>query len=122
MIPEFIGRVPVLATLDELDKAALVEILTAPRNALVKQYQKLLEMENVQLTFTESALSAVATEAIDRKTGARGLRAIIEEIMLDVMYDLPSQSNVKECVISEETVTQSKQPLLVYGSESDWGA
>jgi ATP-dependent Clp protease ATP-binding subunit ClpX len=112
----------VLATLDELDKAALVEILTAPRNALVKQYQKLLEMENVQLTFTESALSAVATEAIDRKTGARGLRAIIEEIMLDVMYDLPSQSNVKECVISEETVTQSKQPLLVYGSESDWGA
>ncbi len=122
MIPEFIGRVPVLATLDELDEETLVAILTRPRNALAKQYQKLFEMENVQLTFTEGALQAVAAEAIARKTGARGLRAILEEIMLDVMYDLPSKTNVKECVISEETVTQGKPPMLVYEAESDWSA
>jgi len=122
MIPEFIGRVPVLATLDELDEDALVAILIRPRNALVKQYQKLFEMENVQLTFTETSLRAVAREAITRKTGARGLRAIIEEIMLDVMYDLPSKTNVKECVISEETVVGNKPPMLVYEAESDWSA
>ncbi len=122
MIPEFIGRVPVLATLDELDQPALMAILVEPRNALVKQYQKLFEMEGVQLTFTDGALQSVASEAIRRKTGARGLRAIIEETMLDVMYDLPSKTNVKECVISEEAVTQGKPPMLVYEAESDWSA
>ncbi len=118
MIPEFIGRVPVVATLNELDEAALVEILVRPRNALVKQYQKLFEMENVQLKFTDDSLTAIAREAIQRKTGARGLRAIMEEIMLDVMYDLPSKSNIRECVISEEVVARSKPPILVYESEA----
>ncbi len=118
MIPEFIGRVPVVATLNELDEAALIEILVKPRNALVKQYQKLFEMENVQLKFTDDSLMAIAREAIQRKTGARGLRAIMEEIMLDVMYDLPSKSNIKECVISEEVVARSKPPILVYESEA----
>ena len=95
MIPEFIGRVPVIASLGELDEAALVDILTKPRNALIKQYQKLFEMEGVTLKFTDDSLEAVAREAIRRKTGARGLRAILEEIMLDVMYDLPSKENVR---------------------------
>ncbi len=118
MIPEFIGRVPVVATLSELDEEALVEILVKPRNALVKQYQKLFEMENVQLKFTDDSLKAIAAEAIERKTGARGLRAIMEEIMLDVMYDLPSKANIKECVISEEVVARKKPPILVYEREA----
>ena len=117
MIPEFIGRVPVIATLEELDEAALIQILVTPRNALVKQYQKLFEMENVQLNFTDGALASIATEAVDRKTGARGLRAILEEIMLDVMYDLPSKTHVKECVISEEVVAQRESPMLVYETD-----
>ncbi|MCB9794729.1 MAG: ATP-dependent Clp protease ATP-binding subunit ClpX [Alphaproteobacteria bacterium] len=114
MIPEFVGRVPVLATLRELDEEALVRILTEPRNALVKQYAKLFEMEGVELTFTEGALLAIAKQALDRNTGARGLRAIMEEIMLDVMYDIPSKTNIRECVISEEVVTGNKPPMLVY--------
>ncbi|MEL6343910.1 MAG: ATP-dependent Clp protease ATP-binding subunit ClpX [Myxococcota bacterium] len=120
MIPEFVGRLPVLATLDDLDESALVAILTRPRNALIKQYQKLFEMENVQLKFTEAALSAVAREAIARKTGARGLRAILEECMLDVMYDLPSRDNIKECVISEDVVLRKKDPMLVYENQAEW--
>ena len=119
MIPEFIGRVPVIATLEELDEEALVDILVKPRNALIKQYQKLFEMEQVQLKFTDGSLSAVANEAISRKTGARGLRAILEEVMLDVMYDLPNKSNVKECVISEEVIEGKKPPMLVYESDSE---
>ncbi len=120
MIPEFIGRVPVLATLEELDEDVLVLILTQPRNSLVKQYKKLFEMEGVELKFTEDALRAIAKEALKRKTGARGLRSIMEEIMLDVMYDIPSKSNIKECVISDDVVTGNKPPVLVYERDADW--
>ena len=120
LIPEFIGRVPVVATLDELDETALVDILVRPKNALIKQYQKLFEMENVKLKFTDDSLIHIAREAIKRNAGARGLRAIIEEIMLDVMYDLPSKSNVKECIISEDVVLRKREPILVYESEAEW--
>ena len=119
LIPEFIGRVPVVATLRELDEEALVKILQEPRNALVKQYRKLFEFENVKLKFTDDALKAIAREAMDRKSGARGLRAILEKLMLDVMYEVPSVSNVKECIISEEAVLQKKMPLLVYEDEAE---
>lgn len=120
MIPEFIGRVPVIATLDELDESALVDILTKPKNALIKQYQRLFEMESVKLKFTEGSLKLIAQEALTRKAGARGLRAIIEDIMLDVMYDLPSKTNVKECIISEEVVLRKRDPILVYENEAEW--
>jgi ATP-dependent Clp protease ATP-binding subunit ClpX len=120
MIPEFVGRLPVCATLDELDADALVRVLTEPRNALVKQYQKLFEMEDVLLKFTDGAMLAIAKEAISRKTGARGLRAIMEEIMLDVMYELPSRDNIRECIISEEVVERKKDPILVYENEAEW--
>lgn len=114
MIPEFIGRLPVLATLKELDDQALVRILREPKNALVRQYQKLFELENVHLRFTEGALTAIAREALARKTGARGLRAIMENIMLDIMYDIPSQPNIKEVLISEEVVLRNVQPIVMY--------
>ena len=114
MIPEFIGRLPVLATLKELDDQALVRILREPKNALVRQYQKLFELENVHLRFTEGALTAIAQEALARKTGARGLRAIMENIMLDIMYDIPSQPNIKEVLISEEVVVRNAQPIVMY--------
>ena len=114
MIPEFVGRLPVLATLEELDEQSLVRILREPKNALVRQYQKLFDMENVHLRFTEGALTAIAREALKRKSGARGLRAIMENIMLDVMYDIPSQPNIKEVLISEEVVTRSAQPIVLY--------
>jgi ATP-dependent Clp protease ATP-binding subunit ClpX len=116
MIPEFIGRLPVVATLDDLNEETLIEILTRPRNAIVKQYQKLFEMEGVSLKLTDPAMRAIATEAIKRKTGARGLRAILEELMLDVMYDLPGKTNVRECVVTDEVVTQKKAPILVYSN------
>jgi ATP-dependent Clp protease ATP-binding subunit ClpX len=114
LIPEFIGRLPVIATLGELDEEALVRILTEPKNALVRQYQKLFDMENVHLKFTQGALRAISREALKRKSGARGLRAIMESIMVDLMYEIPSQPNIKEVLISEEVVTQKEQPLLVY--------
>ncbi len=120
MIPEFIGRVPVLATLEELDEDALVDILTKPRNALIKQYQTLFEMEGVDLKFTDDSLRAIASEALRRKTGARGLRSIMEEIMLDVMYDIPSKEGIKECVISDDVVAGSKPPVLVYEADAEW--
>jgi ATP-dependent Clp protease ATP-binding subunit ClpX len=119
LIPEFIGRIPVVATLDELTEDALVEILKRPRNALVKQYQKLFDFESVKLKFTDGALEAVAREAMERKSGARGLRAILENLMLDVMFDIPSSPNVKECIVSEDVVTHNKQPLLVYENEAE---
>jgi ATP-dependent Clp protease ATP-binding subunit ClpX len=121
LIPEFIGRVPVIATLDELDEDALMEILIEPKNALAKQYQKLFEMDNVKLKFTDGSLRLIAREALERKAGARGLRGILEEIMLNVMYDLPSQTNVKECIISEDVVLRTKEPILVYENEEKWG-
>lgn len=114
MIPEFIGRLPVLATLKELDDQALVRILREPKNALVRQYQKLFELENVHLRLTEGALTAIAREALVRKTGARGLRAIMENIMLEIMYDIPSQPNIKEVLISEEVVLRNAQPIVMY--------
>ncbi|EAT15105.1 ATP-dependent Clp protease ATP-binding subunit ClpX [Desulfuromonas acetoxidans] len=114
LIPEFIGRLPVIATLEELDEEALVLILKEPKNALVRQYQKLLDLEDVALKFTDGALVAVAKEAARRKTGARGLRSILEEVMLDIMYDIPSQDHVKEVVISEDVVVKKSAPLIVY--------
>ena len=115
LIPEFIGRLPVLATLEDLDIPALIEILTAPKNALVRQYQRLFQMEEVELTFHEDALKAIAEKAIERKTGARGLRSIMEAILLDTMYDLPSLEGVEEVVISEEVVKgKDVRPLYIY--------
>ena len=119
LIPEFIGRLPVIATLEELDEAALIEILTGPKNAIVKQYQKLFEMENVKLKFTDDSLKAVAQQALSRKLGARGLRSILEEVMLEVMYDIPSQQDIKEVVVSPETVTRGEQPLIVYEHKAE---
>ena len=121
LIPEFIGRVPVIATLDELDEESLMQIMIEPKNALAKQYQKLFEMDNVKLKFTDGSLRLIAREALERKAGARGLRGILEEIMLDVMYDLPSRTNVKECIISDDVVLRTKEPILVYENEEQWG-
>ncbi len=114
LIPEFLGRLPVIATLDELSADSLVRILTEPKNALIKQYKKLFAMENVNLRLTDSALSAIAEEALRRKSGARGLRAILESCMLDIMYDIPSIDNVKECVIGEDVVLNKEDPILLY--------
>ena len=114
LIPEFIGRLPVVATLEELDKDALVQILTEPKNALVKQYKKLFDMEDVNLKFTDGALLAIAEEALKRKTGARGLRSIIENSMLDIMYDIPSQDRVQEVVINEDVIYNQAAPIVVY--------
>jgi len=119
LIPEFVGRLPVLATLHELDEESLVRILKEPRNALVKQYQKLFEFEKVNLKFTEGALVAVARQALNRKSGARGLRAILENAMLDIMYELPSLKNVRECVVSEEVVLNAEQPILLYEKQAE---
>lgn len=113
-IPEFIGRLPMLASLTELDEEALVQILTEPKNALTKQYQKLFEMEEVRLRFTDGALVSIAKEALKRNTGARGLRAILEGAMLDIMYEIPSQNTVREVVISEDVIYRKERPLLVY--------
>ncbi len=114
LIPEFLGRLPVIATLDELNEDSLIRILTEPKNSLVKQFKKLFEIEGVNLRFTDAALSAIAKEAIKRKSGARGLRAILENCMLDVMYDIPSIENVKECVIGDEVVLKGEKPILLY--------
>ncbi|MGE7091065.1 ATP-dependent protease ATP-binding subunit ClpX [Lysinibacillus sp. NPDC048646] len=124
LIPEFIGRLPVLASLEQLNEAALVEILTEPKNALAKQYQKMLELDGVELEFDEGALSEIAKEAIERKTGARGLRSIIESTMLEVMYELPSRDDVKKCIITAKTITDKEKPklLLEDGTELDEGS
>jgi len=119
LIPEFVGRLPVIATLHDLDDKALMEILTAPKNALVKQYQKLFEIEGVKLKFTPGALEAVAREALRRNTGARGLRAILEKAMLDIMYEVPSEAGIKEVVVSEEVVLTGEKPLVVYENEAE---
>ncbi len=117
LIPEFVGRLPVVATLEDLDESALVEILKTPKNALVKQYQKLFEMEGVKLTFPEEALSAIARKAIARNTGARGLRSIMEDILLDSMFEVPSQKGIEEIVINREVVEGTAKPLLIYAEK-----
>ena len=117
MIPEFIGRLPVIATLNDLNEDDLVTILTAPKNALVKQYQKMFEMEKVKLTFSKEALRAIAREAMRRHSGARGLRAIMEDAMLDIMYDVPYREGIKECRISDSVVLKREQPQLVFEKE-----
>jgi len=119
LIPEFVGRLPVIATLEDLDEEALVEILTKPKNALVKQFQKLFEMEDVQLTFSDDAMESIAKKAIKRKTGARGLRSILEDILLDPMFDLPGYDSVEEVVINHEVVEGRLQPLLIYGDKAE---
>ena len=119
LIPEFIGRLPVVATLEELDEEALIAILTQPKNALVKQYQKLFEFEDVALQFTEGALAAVARKALVQKSGARGLRAILEHAMLDLMYELPSRDDVEECVVGEEVIEQGAEPVLGLKREAE---
>ncbi|MGD9637900.1 MAG: ATP-dependent Clp protease ATP-binding subunit ClpX [Alphaproteobacteria bacterium] len=117
LIPETIGRLPIIATLDDLDEAALIEILTQPKNALVKQYQSLFNMEDVELNFTEDALTEVAKKTIKRKTGARGLRSILEGILLDTMYTLPSEENVREIVINKDVVDGKVAPILIYSEQ-----
>src|SRR5271157_2554979 len=119
LIPEFIGRLPVIATLDELDEFALIRILVEPKDAIIKQYKKLFALENVVLKFTDGALRAVAKLSMERKSGARGLRSILENTMLEVMYDIPSQNNIKECVISEEVVLKKEKPILIYETKSE---
>ena len=114
LIPEFLGRLPVIATLGELNAAALIRILKEPKNALVKQFKKLMEIEGVNLRLTDSALTAIAEQAMKRKSGARGLRAIMEKCMIDVMYEIPSMENVKECVIGEDTVINQEDPILLF--------
>lgn len=118
LIPEFVGRIPVISALDELEEEDLVHILTAPKNALVKQYQKLFELDNVRLRFTQNALKAIAKQAMQRKTGARGLRSVMESIMLDIMYRLPSMQGVKECVINKAVVEKKAEPLLFYQQQA----
>jgi len=120
LIPEFIGRIPILTTLNNLSEDALVRILTEPKNALVKQYKKLFEVEGVELKFQEEAYRAIARDAIKRKSGARGLRAILESVMLDIMYDIPSTPGITECVIEESVITKGTEPLLVYENKAGY--
>src|SRR6187397_2565090 len=118
LIPEFIGRLPIIASIEELDEHALIRVLTEPKNALIKQYKKLFDYEKVRLTFTEGSLKAIAQKALKRETGARGLRSILEELMLDVMFELPSQRSIKECVINEDVVAELQKPIMVYEKAS----
>lgn len=118
-IPEFIGRCPVLATLDDLDEKALIEILTRPKNAIVKQYQRLFEFEKAKLEFTPQALEAVAREAVRRKSGARGLRAILEGIMMDVMYEVPQHGSISEIMVNEDVILKGARPSVVHSVEKD---
>ena len=117
MIPEFMGRLPILVSCDELDTDALTKVLWQPKNALAKQYQRLFELEGVKLSFTDEALRAIAEEAKRRKSGARGLRAIVEEVMLDVMYEIPSMTGVKECVVTRDVVVKRERPELIRDSK-----
>jgi len=117
LIPEFVGRLPVIATMDELEEADLIRILREPKNALIKQYEKLFEYDHIRLRFTEGAVTAIAKEAVKRKSGARGLRSVMEEAMLEVMYELPSQENVRECVISEQVIMNGDYPVVLYENE-----
>jgi ATP-dependent Clp protease ATP-binding subunit ClpX len=122
LIPEFVGRLPVVATLDDLDEKSLIEILTRPKNALVKQYQLLFEMENVKLSFTDDALAAISRKAMDRKTGARGLRSILEDVLLNTMFELPGMDAVEEVVVNEEVIEGEAKPLYIYSDRAEAGA
>ena len=113
MIPEFIGRLPIIATLKELDRKALIKITTEPKNALVKQYKKLLEMDGVELEFEQEALEAIVDKAIERKTGARGLRSIIESVMRDIMFDIPSNEKIEKCIINKDTILNNSKPQII---------
>ncbi|NOQ36209.1 MAG: ATP-dependent Clp protease ATP-binding subunit ClpX, partial [Methylococcaceae bacterium] len=117
LIPEFVGRLPVIATLEELDEDALIQILTEPKNALIKQYQHLFEMEGAELEFRPESLRAIARKAMDRKTGARGLRTIVENVLLDTMYELPSADNITKVVLDEGAIVGDNNPLFVYENE-----
>jgi ATP-dependent Clp protease ATP-binding subunit ClpX len=119
LIPEFIGRIPVVATLTELSEEALIEILTKPKNALAKQYQRLFDFEKVKLKFTQGALVAIAKEAMRRKSGARGLRAILEHTMLDIMFEIPSTTGIREVIVNEDVFTKKEQPLVVYEKKAE---
>jgi ATP-dependent Clp protease ATP-binding subunit ClpX len=119
LIPEFIGRLPVIATLDELDANDLIRILVEPKDAIIKQYKKLFALENVNLKFTDGALKAVANLSMERKSGARGLRSILENTMLEIMYDIPSRNDIKECVINEDVVLKKEKPILIYETKSE---
>ena len=121
LIPEFIGRVPIIATLDELDESDLVKVLTEPHNALLKQYQQLFHLSDVILNFTEGAMNEIAKQAILKKTGARGLRSIIEEAMLDTMFEIPGKSDVKEVLVSEKVISNGESPLIVYENTANVG-
>ncbi|MPM81612.1 ATP-dependent Clp protease ATP-binding subunit ClpX [bioreactor metagenome] len=117
LIPEFVGRMPIIVTLHQLDEAALMDILTKPKNALTRQYKYLFELDGVELTFDEDALVAVAHKAIERKTGARGLRAILEDVMLEIMFDIPSRSDIKRCEITKDAIEKKSPPHLIYREE-----
>jgi ATP-dependent Clp protease ATP-binding subunit ClpX len=119
LIPEFIGRLPVISTLNELSEEALVDILVKPKNALIKQYKRLFEMDGVNLKFTPEALTSIARQALKHKAGARGLRAILESAMLDIMYEIPSQPNIKEVVISEEVILRKEKPLMLMHKQAE---
>ena len=119
LIPEFVGRLPIIATLRELDKDALVDIVTKPKNALVKQYQKLFKLDNVELEFEKHALEKIVDKAIERKTGARGLRSIIEEIMRDVMFEIPSNPKIEKCIITGETVENGEAPKIIINNNRE---
>ena len=119
MIPEFIGRLPIIATLKDLDKEALIKILVEPKNSLVKQYQKLFEIDGVELVFEQEALEAIVDKAIERKTGARGLRSIIEEIMRDIMFEIPSNPNIEKCIITKATVSDNAEPEIVINENKE---
>ena len=122
LIPEFVGRLPVLATLEELDEQQLVKILTEPKNALIKQYKRLFEMEGCEIEFRDDALSAIAGKAMERKTGARGLRSILEHELLETMYDMPSTDNLAKVVVDEGVILGDSEPLLIYDSEKKLAA
>ena len=119
LIPELVGRLPVIATMEELVEEDLIRILREPKNALIKQYQRLFELEGIKLSFTEGAVTAIAQKALKRKSGARGLRSVLEAAMLDVMYELPSKENVEECVISEQVINDGEYPVILYGKAAD---
>jgi len=119
LIPEFVGRLPIMATLDELGESALVRILNEPKNAIIKQYQRLFSFDNVKLKFTDEACTAIAREAVRRKTGARGLRAILEDVMLEVMYEIPSREGVKECLVTEDVIIKREKPLLLFEEKAE---